>query len=153
MRIAFLLAVLLLVPSAALAVANAGESVVTVYIYSAPEVVAKIAANDSGLSCSWTITDLDIGDTFVSRASWYREGSPVDGLSAEVEGCIAGSPCYSPVLAQAKEDERWTCVVDVTDSYGAVGSGQADYVLVPLGFFGGFSKGLTDFVCNFLHLC
>jgi len=154
MRIAmvFLTLLLLLLPAAAFA-QNYGETRVTVYVPSPPEVSVKVAGNSSGLICSWIITDADDGDNFKAAASWYMDGKPVDGLSAEVDGCVAGTSCYSPVFAPAKENEDWTCTVEVKDSYNLKGKAETSYSMVSLGFFGDFSQGLVDFVCKFLHFC
>lgn len=152
MRIAFVLSFLLLLPAAAFA-ATGAQATANVYVFSPPQVTARIAANSSGFTCSWTIADKDVGDSFRSETGWYKDGLPVPELSASVDGCIAGISCRSPVLAPAKDNEQWTCKVTVTDSYGATGNAEASYMRVPLGFLDGFAKGLADFACGFLHIC
>ena len=149
MRIVLPLALLLMVPAAAFAGAGA-QATATVYVYAPPQMMVQISENSSGLTCGWTITDPDVGDTFSSTAEWSVDGKQMPELSSEVNDCVAGKACHSPLLSPAKEDEEWTCKVKVTDSYGAVGNGETSYTIVPLGFFGGLFK---EIACNWFKWC
>jgi hypothetical protein len=131
---------------------GASATEVTVYVYSPPQVQASVHSVEGGLQCTWTISDLDEGDTFASDIAWLNDGQETT-LTDSVTGCTTAERCASAVLAPARSGEVWTCSVRVTDSYGGEGESSADYSITPLGFLGGILDALSRAVCGFLPFC
>ena len=132
--------------------AGMSSTEVTVYVYSPPQVQASVHSVEGGLQCTWTISDLDEGDTFASEIAWLKDGQETV-LTDSVTGCTTAERCASAVLAPARSGEVWTCSVKVTDSYGGEGEGSASYSITPLGFLGGILDALSRAVCYFLPFC
>jgi hypothetical protein len=143
MRIALLLAVLVALPLPAFASAG-GVAITQVYVYDRPQLSVFLVESNSTLICSWDITDYDESDTFSAQVVWTRDG--LDNASETVD-CGILKHCAAAERPKSALGEKWTCSVTVTDSYGGKGSGSADFQMtpVPLGFFGGWLRGLLSF--------
>ncbi len=144
---------LLVLPSAALAIGSGATAIATVYVPDPPHVSVSVVATDGGLRCDAGLEDLDAGDSFGAIGEWYLEGVLQPPLSSRIEGCSVSATCSSPVLAPAGPGEEWTCSVKVTDSYGLSGGNEASYSVVPLGFFGGLLDLIGRLTCGWISSC
>ena len=120
---------------------SSGSAVATVYVYDRPEITVKLAESEGTLVCSWDIDDSDESDSFAAQVSWLKEG---EAVSSEKVDCGQLRHCAALERPKPAVNEAWKCSVTVTDSFGAAGSGSAEFQLTPLGFFGGWVRALLS---------
>lgn len=120
---------------------DVGATTVSLYVYDEPDLSVSLLESDGKLLCSWDITDRDEGDSFSAQVVWTRNG--VDFASESVD-CGTLKNCAALNTPNPAVGETWKCSVVVTDSYGGKGSGSAEFSMTPLGFFGGWLRGLLS---------
>jgi len=137
----FVLFALLFLASPAFA---SGEAVAraTVYVYDNPKPSVSLVQSDGTLICSWDIKDNDVTDLFTAEVSWVKDGVAVN---TETVDCRELRNCAAIGRPEPAVNEMWECRVSVRDSYGATGSGSAEFRLTPLSFFGGLLRSIFSF--------
>jgi|GEM_PF-4841856 len=119
-----------------------GEARTVVYVFDPPKASVLLEESQGTLVCSWDIADNDVNDSFRASVAWTRDG---ENVTAETVDCGQLRHCAALERPVPSAGEDWKCNVSVTDSYGASGSGSAEFQMTPLSFFGGLLKNILSF--------
>jgi len=134
-----LFSILLFVPNIALGYGGFAQATSHVYVYDVPEISVSLTETKDGLICSWDILDNDKEDTFHASVYWAKDGEP---FKTEELDCGSLRKCTARERPQPVPGETWVCSVTVRDSFGAEGTGTAQFYKAPLGFLSGLIQKL-----------